>query len=380
MVSTDTHYEVLGVPPDAGPEEIKSAYRRLSLLVHPDRGGSAALFRSLAEAYEVLSDPRRRAAYDARLRVPGWDKDKDKEDGDTGDDRDRAEDGAPPGDEGPTRGTSAGGAGPAPGVDPDGVPWTAEAVPLGGSVPQGMWRTVDIHPAGALVVLGGTLVFLGRPFGGPAAAQLVLAGVATLALGLVAVVGGRRLAHRIRASSGEGHPIDVLPDAEFRLMVARVFARNGFRVHPGAWPGGPAGELLAERGGSRIVVQVHRSRAPVGPGAVHTAARTAMARVATGAIVLTNGTFTANAWEAARASRVVLWDRAALLSQFRQVGMVTDAGWVHPSGLVGGALLAAELRAGFLVVARTLVIVVGILVAARALGGVGSKPRSQGHR
>jgi len=392
-VSTDTYYEVLGVLPDAGPEEIKSAYRRLSLQVHPDRGGSAALFRSLVQAYEVLSDPRRRAAYDARLRTPGWNADEDNEDeedeeyeeyedvdGDVGDDRDHDDDTAPPGDEGPTPGASGGSAGPAPGVDRDGSPWAAGAVPLGGGAPQGIWRTVDAHPAGTLVVLGVALVCFGRPFGGSAAAQLMLAGVAALVLGLVAVVGSRRLVHRIRASSGDGDPIDVLPDAQFRRMVARVFVRTGFQVHPGASSSGPAGEILVERGGSRTVVQVNRSRAPVGPGAIHAAARTATTRVATGAIVLTNGTFTVDAWEAARANRVVLWDRAALLFHLHEAGMVTDVGWAHPSGLVGGALLAAELRAGFPAVIRMLAIVAAILVAACALGGVGSRARSRGRR
>ncbi|OPX25329.1 MAG: molecular chaperone DnaJ [Planctomycetales bacterium 4484_123] len=64
------YYEVLGVARDAGPEEIRRAYRRLALKYHPDnyRGDKAeaeAKFKELAEAYEVLSDPRRRALYDS---------------------------------------------------------------------------------------------------------------------------------------------------------------------------------------------------------------------------------------------------------------------------------------------------------------------------
>lgn len=393
-MSTDTHYEVLGVAPDADPEEIKSAYRRLSLQVHPDRGGSAALFRALTESYEVLSDPRRRAAYDARLRAPGWNgADEDADDWTTDnratddwptDDWSADADGpSSAGDDAPPWGASTGGADPAPGADPGGPPWAAGAVSLGGGAPQGIWRTVDAHPAGTLIVLGVALVCFGRPVGGSSAAPLVLAGLVALALGLVAVVGSRRLAHRIRALGGEGDPIDVLPDAQFRRMVERAFVRNGFQVHPGAWSawtGGPAGDLLVQRGRSRTVVQVSRSRAPVGPGAVLAAARTATERAAVGAIVLTNGTFTANAWEVARANRVVLWDRAALLSQLHEAGLVTDAGWVHPSGLVGGALLAAELRAGFPAVVRVVAIVIGILVAACALGGVGSGARARGRR
>lgn len=62
------YYAVLGVDRDASPDEIKKAFRRLARDSHPDAnpGDPAAesRFRQVAEAYEVLSDPKRRAAYD----------------------------------------------------------------------------------------------------------------------------------------------------------------------------------------------------------------------------------------------------------------------------------------------------------------------------
>jgi curved DNA-binding protein CbpA len=65
-----SHYEALEVAPDATPEEIKSAYRRLALVWHPDRPtGSSERFVKIARAYEVLSDPRRRVTYD-RVGTP----------------------------------------------------------------------------------------------------------------------------------------------------------------------------------------------------------------------------------------------------------------------------------------------------------------------
>jgi curved DNA-binding protein len=65
------YYEVLGVPRTATPEEIKQAYRRLARKHHPDlapaaeRGQAAERFKELNEANEVLSDPDKRARYDA---------------------------------------------------------------------------------------------------------------------------------------------------------------------------------------------------------------------------------------------------------------------------------------------------------------------------
>ena len=67
-VSKRDYYEILGVPKDAGDQQIKSAYRKLALQHHPDRnqGNKEAeeKFKEAAEAYAILSDGDKRARYD----------------------------------------------------------------------------------------------------------------------------------------------------------------------------------------------------------------------------------------------------------------------------------------------------------------------------
>ena len=69
------YYDVLGVAPDAGADEIKRAYRQLARRYHPDISGDdrAMAFKELTRAYDVLRDPPLRRRYDASMVRGGAD-------------------------------------------------------------------------------------------------------------------------------------------------------------------------------------------------------------------------------------------------------------------------------------------------------------------
>jgi hypothetical protein len=70
------YYEILQVSPKADHETLERVFRHLAMRYHPDHdGGDPGLFNQLVEAYRVLSEPEKRAAYDARypkVREQTW--------------------------------------------------------------------------------------------------------------------------------------------------------------------------------------------------------------------------------------------------------------------------------------------------------------------
>lgn len=62
-MSTD-YYKILEVDRTATPEQIKQAYRKKASQHHPDKGGDTSKFQQVQAAYDILSDPEKRAAYD----------------------------------------------------------------------------------------------------------------------------------------------------------------------------------------------------------------------------------------------------------------------------------------------------------------------------
>ncbi len=64
MAATPDYYKTLGVSRNATADEIKKAFRKLARKHHPDAGGDEAKFKEINEAYEVLSDDKKRKLYD----------------------------------------------------------------------------------------------------------------------------------------------------------------------------------------------------------------------------------------------------------------------------------------------------------------------------
>jgi len=68
-----SHYDILGIPQDADTKQIRKAYLKKSLAHHPDKNpsdpeGAKLIFVKIGRAYEVLSDPKEKLAYDRELR------------------------------------------------------------------------------------------------------------------------------------------------------------------------------------------------------------------------------------------------------------------------------------------------------------------------
>ena len=59
-----SHYDTLEIQKDASQNDIKKAYHKLAVKHHPDKGGDSEKFKQIAEAYEILSNSKKKQQYD----------------------------------------------------------------------------------------------------------------------------------------------------------------------------------------------------------------------------------------------------------------------------------------------------------------------------
>ncbi|AEB06265.1 chaperone DnaJ domain protein [Coriobacterium glomerans PW2] len=71
MPEAKNFYDILGVQKDASQKQIKSSFRKLAQKYHPDAGGDEEKFKEISEAYETLSDEKKRREYDQMLAFGG---------------------------------------------------------------------------------------------------------------------------------------------------------------------------------------------------------------------------------------------------------------------------------------------------------------------
>ncbi|MCP4520822.1 MAG: DnaJ domain-containing protein [Cytophagales bacterium] len=64
------YYHILGLSQSATPQEVKKKFRQLAKQHHPDKGGNDLYFQKINEAYQILSDNKKRANYDFMIKNP----------------------------------------------------------------------------------------------------------------------------------------------------------------------------------------------------------------------------------------------------------------------------------------------------------------------
>ena len=289
----------------APPAEIKAKYRKLIQRIHPDLDGPAALFRQVQEAYEVLSHPDRRAAYDRSLaaadraartapRGPMADSARD-----TGSRRTSRDSGSGPGRSGET--------GPSRGARPHGSSRESSRRDIVRSFP-------GRHPARVVAMFGAALLAFGATLGSVGGVLLFLGPVALVLAGVAGLGGRGAKEHEDYQRSGMA-AIDAMSRRQFEILLKHFFANKGYRVARLRARRDFGADLLLDGPHGRTIVQVRRWSGVVRHDAVQQAvvakARYGVAR----ALVVTSSDYSDDAVTAANSYGVTLWNRANLAAE-----------------------------------------------------------------
>ncbi len=327
----DTYYDILGVSATAPPDEIKAKYRKLIQRIHPDLDGPVALFRQVQDAYEVLSDPARRAAYDrsliaqggaARTRVVGSRAEGFRTTAST-----RPQ---------PGRHFEPGGARSTAARPSRGLGWRAPSR----NTTQSFTTYLTSHPAGVVAIAGAALLVLGAALGG-VGLVVALLGCAVLILASMAALGGRG-AKECEAYQRSGMAaVDAMTGRQFEVLLEHFFASKGFRVARLGVRRDLGADLLLHDGDGRTIVQVRRWTGVVHHDAVQQAAVAKAHYGVARALVVTSSNYSQHAVTVANTKGITLWDRATLaaeLSTYRAEPVQS-----------GRQRFSADLRAGSLI-------------------------------
>ena len=348
-MGSDTYYEILGVSSTAPQDEVRAKYRKLIQRIHPDLDGPAALFRQVQEAYEVLSDPARRAAYDRALHGAGAPPPRQKaEPREAATSRPAGHSGSGPGRPGPT-GPSGGSAGQAKagqakagqakaGQAKAGQAKVGQAKAGQASRNKVVHSSLRRYPARVVGMAGAVLLVLGAAAMGPVGQGLLVLGLVALVLAGVAGIGarGRKQSEAYQRSGMAA--VDTMTGRQFRFLLEHLFTKKGYRVARLRLPRDSGADLLLDLPHGRTIVQVQHWGGMVRHEAVHQAVVAKARYGAARALVVTSSNYSQDAVAVANSHGVMLWNRAALateLSTFRSDSL--------PSG---PKRFSADLRAG----------------------------------
>ena len=354
-MGSDTYYDILGVSSTAPQDEVRAKYRKLIQRIHPDLDGPAALFRQVQEAYEVLSDPARRAAYDRALHgggAPPPPRPK-AEPSHAARSRSAGRTGSGPGPSGATRPSGASGREAKGGPAKRGQAKGRQA--SRGKVLQSSLRR---YPARVVALAGAVLLVLGAAAMGPTGQGLLVLGFVALVLAGVAGLGARGAKESEAYQRSGMAAVDTMNGRQFRFLLEHLFAKKGYRVARLRVRGDSGADLLLDLPHGRTIVQMQHWGGMVRHEAVHQAvaakARYGVAR----ALVVTSSNYSADAVMEANSHGVTLWNRAALAAE-----LSTFRGDSLPSG---PKRFSADLRAGSLITLGFLATLLVALVAAGA--------------
>jgi curved DNA-binding protein CbpA len=309
-VGSDSYYDILGVSPGATTDEIKASYRDLSHRIHPDHAGPVALFRQVQQAYEVLSDPTRRAAYDRLLRER-------LRTGDAGSKSNRARARNGSSRSAPKR--------------------TAARSQKSHLPPHVITSTVTRHPAASVAVAGVLLLLFGAALGVVGAALISL-GVAALIIAGVASLGARGSREREAYRRSGMQAIDAMNGRQFELLLEHLFANRGYRVGRIGGRGAHGADLLLNDAHEKVIVQARRRTSPVSHELVQHAVASKARYGVDRALVVTSSDYSRDAIAVANSNGVTLWNRATLAAELTLL-----RGNSFQSGL---RRLSSEFRAG----------------------------------